>query len=553
MAQLDAVVIATDLYREVPGAEIRDRIRLSVEGQPATMEFLLQYFRAGRDPHRALGRLRQERLQRVPLPLNGPYLYHVLGRRGLKIQVVPFFSHQQERLLDLLRERPRAVIISTTFLPFAPQIEAMAAFVRQHAPNAVLIAGGIQIWKSYRTRALLEQGELPADILGAVSRDHYLVDPTRPSALDLLVVSDAGESTLAQLLWRIRDQADYRDLPNLAWHEDGGWHLNPVVREPEGFLGETLDWQSMPSEFTKEEIPVHVGTGCPYRCAFCDFCQLRPIGRRPVAALLRELRSVPMIGGVRQVFFTDDNLFFSVGQLREFCEAIRGADLSLRWRAFLRADTVNQETAGLLYESGCRECLLGVESGDAEMLARMNKKITPEQVLHAVGCLNQVGINTQSTFLVGFPGETDKSVQNTIDLLNAYPTKGPGLHVYYPFFFLLAPLARVASAESRARYRLHGYLDRWDHATMDSEGAKKAVQRICDATKLELSPIYHGERIVPWLTADEQKRVFVLRNRISRLRRGILPPRPEEPLWKELEDIFSPVAKMNLESTPARR
>ena len=89
MGRLDAVLIATDLYREVPGVGFRDEIRLSIQDQPATMEFLLEYFNAKRDPQKAAQRLKRTRQQRVPLPLNGPYLHQYLGRRGLKTDLVP--------------------------------------------------------------------------------------------------------------------------------------------------------------------------------------------------------------------------------------------------------------------------------------------------------------------------------------------------------------------------------------------------------------------------------------------------------------------------------
>jgi hypothetical protein len=117
--RLDALIIATDLYREVPGAGVRDRIRLSVDGYPATMEFLFQYFRCGRNAAPAVERMARERNQRVPLPLNGPFLYQYLQRRGLTAEVIPFFSMQKDRLLKCLEERPRTVVISTTFFPFA--------------------------------------------------------------------------------------------------------------------------------------------------------------------------------------------------------------------------------------------------------------------------------------------------------------------------------------------------------------------------------------------------------------------------------------------------
>jgi hypothetical protein len=112
---------------------------------------------------------------------------------------------------------------------------------------------------------------------------------------------------------------------------------------------------------------------------------------------------------------------------------------------------------------------------------------------------------------------------------------------------LVAPLAKVASPEARAKYRLKGYLDEWSHYTMTSREAEQQVRRVCDSVKMEISPIYHGERVVSWLSPEEQKRVISLRNRINRLQRGILSPEPEEPLWTELEEVFSSAKKVRAE------
>ena len=302
---------------------------------------------------------------------------------------------------------------------------------------------------------------------------------------------------------------------------------------------EPIDWSQLPPELVKEEIPVHVGAGCPFRCEFCDFCTLRPVTRRPLASVVEEIRSIPPIEGVRQVFFTDDNLFFSTNQLKDFCHALIEADLSLRWRAFARVDTINSETADLLRRSGCWECLLGVESGDEEILRRMNKRTNPDAILRAVSSLNQVGINTQSTFLVGFPGETDRSIQNTIDLLNAYPTERARVSTYIiRSSSWLHPSPRLPPPESRAKYQLKGYLDEWSHYTMTSREAEQQVRRVCDSVKMEISPIYHGERVVSWLSPEQQKRVIFLRNKINRVQRGSIAPESEEPLWTELEEVF---------------
>ena len=154
-------------------------------------------------------------------------------------------------------------MISTTFFPFTPQIESVAAFVKENAPEIPIIAGGIQIWKSYRTRALLESGTLTEDIRDSVIRDHYLLDFSRPSLVDFLVVSDQGEHTLSQLLHGMRRGDVSHRMDNIAYFAEGRWHLNPVRAEADDFLLEPMDWSQLPTEFTREEIPRSCRDGLP--------------------------------------------------------------------------------------------------------------------------------------------------------------------------------------------------------------------------------------------------------------------------------------------------
>jgi radical SAM superfamily enzyme YgiQ (UPF0313 family) len=222
--------------------------------------------------------------------------------------------------------------------------------------------------------------------------------------------------------------------------------------------------------------------------------------------------------------------------VKEICRALIDARLGVRWRGLIRVAVVDEEVAGLMAESGCLEVLLGVESGDADMLKRMCKRVTPEQVLRGVTVLSRNGISTKSTFIVGFPGETERSIRNTVDLLNAYPTDGPAVHRYMFFLFAVLPLSEVASAESRAAHGLEGYGYRWKHATMDARAAAAHIVTMQDALKIELSPSYVLE--VPELrelSIERIKRICVLRNRIARVRRGLLPGASEGPLWDELE------------------
>jgi p-methyltransferase len=248
------------------------------------------------------------------------------------------------------------------------------------------------------------------------------------------------------------------------------------------------------------------------------------------------------------VYFTDDNLFSSRTRARDICRAILDSGMQVRWRGMVRVTIVDDETAALMAQSGCLEVLLGIESGDPDILRSMGKDASPERILEGIRRLSRAGINTKSTFIVGYPGETDASLQRTVDLLNAYPTDGPAVHRYLFFRFGVLPLSKVASPESRARFHLRGYGYHWTHDTMTSQEAEQRMEALYDRLKVELSPSYVLEvPELPGMTVDRLKQAFVSRNHLARLRRGLPAPSPGAQLWDELQDCF----ETNTPSAPA--
>ncbi len=212
--------------------------------------------------------------------------------------------------------------------------------------------------------------------------------------------------------------------------------------------------------------------------------------------------------------------------------------MRLRWRGMFRVNVVDTEIAELLARSGCVEVMLGIESGDPDVLANMNKRITPERILAAAHALDAAGISTKSFYLVGFPGETPATVDNTVALINAWPTAGPAVHRYMIFTFAPLPLAAVASPAARSRWGLEGYGFRWRHATMDWEQAEAQLPRMFAAIKPELSPSYSLEvPEVPGLDIAAIKRIYRLRNDLA-----VLPDADPGALalWDELDALFAP-------------
>jgi p-methyltransferase len=533
--RLDIVVIAGDQPQEVLGRDIREKVRLTVDGIPATLAFLRSYFHAGRDAAVALDQARRD--DPGFLSLNGPYLDQTLTDRGFSCALIGQLAGERERLKELASRRPRVVAISTTFIPFARQIDAMAEWVKANVPGALVVAGGIQVWKSYRHKQMLDAGEIGADISAAVAEHNYLMDPLRPTPLDGLIVSDAGEETLVSLLSALRDGRDTRGLGNTAWFENGRWRMNQIETETAREI--RMDWGRFLPGPTRAWVPVQAGVGCAAKCAFCDFQGLRRVSIRSPESVVDEVATIPAFDGVRRVYFTDDNLFSSAKRAREICKALIARNLGVRWRGMLRIGIVNDEVAELMAESGCLEVLLGIESGDPGILAAMNKGGDPDRIVAGIEKLAKHGINTKSMFITGFPGETDASIANTVNLLNAYPTGFAAAHRYLFFTYAVLPLSRMAAAAARREHGLVGYGYHWKHSSMSAEEASLRMAALHDAIKSELSPGYVLE--VPELDGlgiEGIKTVYRLRNLISRRQRGLERDVDETQCWDEMEEVF---------------
>jgi p-methyltransferase len=174
------------------------------------------------------------------------------------------------------------------------------------------------------------------------------------------------------------------------------------------------------------------------------------------------------------------NIAYTKKHLVDFAKAIIAEQLNLSWRTFLRADTIDMETASLLKDSGCKEVLLGIESGDPQILINMNKGTDPEKALKAIQSLDSVGIRTQNTFVVGFPGECSRSIENTASFISSLPSGDSArvFHRYYLFKFMVSPLSPIACPELRKQFSLKGVAGNWSHNTLNSKEVINAMREL---------------------------------------------------------------------------
>lgn len=190
----------------------------------------------------------------------------------------------------------------------------------------------------------------------------------------------------------------------------------------------------------KATMHIYAGRGCPNICHFCYHIFGRGARFRSVSNILEEMdflyEKYPMIDSW---LFGDENLLASRKLIEEFC-----ADYPKRsygkfpWACYGRVDLVNDKILPKLKYAGCKCISFGIESGSQKILNNMNKGVTVKQAIDAIKMVRKHGIWARATFIYGYPGEDDYTIQETINFckevaINPYPffaTPYPGTVFY---------------------------------------------------------------------------------------------------------------------------
>ena len=115
-----------------------------------------------------------------------------------------------------------------------------------------------------------------------------------------------------------------------------------------------------------------------------------------------------------------------------FCNEILKRGISHPWTAFARVDTVSLELLQAMKDAGCVSLCFGIESGDQEILNTIKKKITLEKSQRAIAICKEVGIDPMASFILGLPGETDETVQKSMEFARRL-SPNHGFHILSPF------------------------------------------------------------------------------------------------------------------------
>ncbi len=228
------------------------------------------------------------------------------------------------------------------------------------------------------------------------------------------------------------------DIPGLTWRDGEGAKQNnrAIVKDLDsiGFPA----WDLMPPEtypdapqgaFYKQFpiAPMATSRGCPYRCAFCG----SPVNMgnrlrvRSLPHVFSEMELLYNQHGVREFHFVDDMFNAIPSRVKDFCRILgeKHWNISYTFPNGLRLNTLSREMLADMKRTGAYAFTVGIESGSQRILDSMNKKLTVEMIRKKVQMIKDAGMEPSGFFLLGFPGENKRDMEQTLQLAKSLPIK----------------------------------------------------------------------------------------------------------------------------------
>jgi len=335
---------------------------------------------------------------------------HKFGAGQLAYMCGEGFRNYQKNLVNLYD--PIWTEVRTTIHSFKPSIVGIYCC----APYVDSVKNIARLTKEYdRAATVVVGGPHPT-----LTKEEMLTD----SNIDVSVVGE-GEKTLLEILRAVEEGKSFNTIRGIVYRA-GSKIIQTPVRE---YL-EDLDTLSFPYEYAPEVLKdykdypksafstVMMTRGCNHNCIFCGSrCVFgTKIRYRSVGHVTTELMSIAKMG-IREVNFVDDVFGANKEYAIKLCESLIHNLKGLQWNCYSRVDLINEQLVTLMKKAGCRSIAIGVESGNNELLRKMRKGITAQTAVNAAKIIREHKIRIHAFYLIGFPGETEKTLTDTLDIM----------------------------------------------------------------------------------------------------------------------------------------
>lgn len=320
------------------------------------------------------------------------YLAAIAEKEGLDAKIQDY-SQGGDFEKDLKEFKPDYLVVNIATPTLAHDMEAVKK-AKTICPDVITIAKGAA-FLALANRIMSEHDELDYGILGEaeITLREILKGIPKEHILGIYY-KENGEIKFTG------NRPFIEDLDSLPFPAR---HLvdNNIYRRPDN---------------NKVQATIKVSRGCPFHCFFCLATPVSgaKVRRRSPENIVAEIKECVEKYKIKNFLFWSDIFNLDKEWTMELCRKIIESGLKITWSANTRADTADLEMAEMMYKSGCRLVSIGVESGSQDMLNKMGKHITLDDVRRTVKVFKKAKIRIYNYFVIGLPWETEETAEETI-------------------------------------------------------------------------------------------------------------------------------------------
>jgi len=340
------------------------------------------------------------------LPLNLLYVAQAARRAGVEPRLydaMSLFVGWDEIRARIRASKPRFVA-STSITATIDSCLELGRIAKQESPGATYVLGGVH--PTFMWRDVLEAPGSPVDF----------------------VVQGEGEQTTEALLRALQNGADLAAIPGLAYRREDG---QAVSNAPRAFMH---DLEQYPADFGIVEdwssyryfvIPdsrlgaVSASRGCNFTCTFCSQQKFwsRSWRRRAPERVVEEIRRLNDDKGVNVFLLTDEYPTQDAERWEEFLDRLIALGREIFLLIETRAPDIvrDQRILEKYRKAGIVHVYVGLEATEQATLDRIDKQASVEEGRDSVRLIREYGMLSETSFVLGFPEETEASVQRTLE------------------------------------------------------------------------------------------------------------------------------------------
>ena len=355
-------------------------------------------------------------------PYGAMYIASAAGKAGLEARIINVDTDRisnEEVIKRLKALGPKYIGISGIVAPSYKYIKGLSADIKSAMPESIQILGG-----GLSSAAETVLRNMPVDY----------------------VVAGEGDAAITELIGRLQDGKAPSDVTGLYYRDDGKCVFTGVRKlianidelpypafdlvdmsryMPDGkefiryFLHDIRDSRITDPGRKGGMVTIPTGRGCFGKCSFCfrAYPGLRTHSMKYVFDLIEYCMEK---FGTTYFSFGDECFAPNKEHNRKFIEEYKRRKLDLVFRILgMRVDTVDRDILHAYKDIGCWMIEYGFEAGNQRMLNIIDKRVTVEQNRQVALWTKEAGIYTSPTLVLAMPGETDRTVNESIGFLKS--------------------------------------------------------------------------------------------------------------------------------------